>query len=389
MNAEEIIRNATDALREGLEYRDAGQLSQSAEALERALNLLPREPEILYLVGTVAHERGEWVKAIRHLGAAIAARPEEFRYHGQLAQTLRAMGRIEAAEERFRTALRLAPEDPAIRVNFGAMLQEAGRIEEAVTHYRQALERHPELVEAHFNLGSALGELNQNEEAEFHYRATLRLRPEHDRAHYNLGILLQNEGLFAETISCFTQACALRPDYTRARWKMLLSLPILIDDDSRIPEIRARWRQGVQTLLATTRPQTSRERRETWEAASSVTNFYLNYHGQNDREEQRLYGQLLTRVAQACFPGHIQAPPPRRIAPGEKMRVGFVSSYFCGHSIFKTHSRWITGLDGTRFERFVFHTGEKFDLSSRHIQERVEHFFHLPPTLPPESLIET
>ncbi|MBF0340282.1 MAG: tetratricopeptide repeat protein [Magnetococcales bacterium] len=386
MQPDERIALATQALKIGLEQREAQAWQEAAASFASALALFPREPEILYLSATVAAALGEYAQGVRWLGQALAVCPEEARYHAELAQTLRAMGRVEAARERFGAALSLDPDNAATRVNYGAFLQECGTIPEAIAEYRQVLARHPDLPEAHFNLAGALRESGEEAQAEAHYRATLRLKPDHDRAHYNLGILLQNAGRHREGVAGFSQAWILRPEYTRARWKMLLDLPVLIVDQAEIPQLRARWREGVNTLLEETRLTTPDQIREAWEAASAVSNFYLNYHGENDREEQRLFGRLLTRVAQAAFPAYADAASGRRQA-GERLRVGFVSSFFHGHSIFKTHGRWVTGLDPERFERLVFHTGEKCDLSSRYLQERVESFRHLPPELSPKQLI--
>ncbi|MBF0125957.1 MAG: tetratricopeptide repeat protein [Magnetococcales bacterium] len=376
MSVQEKIRN-------GLVFQEENRLDEAAAAFAEALALRPDEPEILYLLGVVDHQRREYAQAVRWLGRAIGLRPERGAFHDQLGQTLRAMGRSGAALERFREASRLEPERPAMRVNLGGMLQEAGQTVEAVEQYRLALQRDPELVEAHYNLGSAFKALGRDGEAEFHYRAAIRLKPTHFRACYNLGVLLQSDGRNEEGVACFATAWRLRPDYVRARWKMLLDLPVLIDDEARIEPLRARWREGVRLLLAMPL-ETPEEIREAWEAASTVSNFYLNYHARDDRAEQMLYGRLLTRVARAAYPALGNRNGRPRV-PGAPLRVGFVSSFLHGHSIFKTHSRWITGLDALRW---VFYTGATRDLSLRYIQERVEHFHAFPPSAPVGGLIE-
>ncbi|GAB0056871.1 hypothetical protein SIID45300_01186 [Candidatus Magnetaquicoccaceae bacterium FCR-1] len=389
MNQEEIIQTVRAALRAGVEQRAAGQLVEAAASFEKALAFAPREPEILYLSATVIHALGDPAKAARRLGMALATAPDEARYHHELARALVSLGRLEPAVERFAEALRLDPRDAGIHVNRGALMQQLGRVEEAIGSYRQALELDPTLAEAHCNLATALQELEKPDEAAAHYRATLALRPEHARAWYNLGVLAQNEGNDEEARGAFGTASRLRPEYERARWKSLLDLPVLIRAEEEIAPLRARWRAGVEALSASIRLDTPARIREAWEAAEAVSNFYLNYHGLNDRDEQILYGKLLTRVARAAFPAHADRPEARERKTGEKIRVGFVSSFFYGHSIFKTHGRWLTGLHPDRFERLVFHTGARVDLSSRYLQERVDLFQPLPPSLPAERIIET
>ncbi|MBF0295183.1 MAG: tetratricopeptide repeat protein [Magnetococcales bacterium] len=369
-------------IRRGLEHLEANRLEEAGAAFDAALAGAPDEPELLALAAQVAHRRGEHGRAVAWFGRALAACPQRADWHAGLGQALRAMGRSAPALERLREAVRLDPAHPDLRLNLGVALQEAGRVEEALEHYRAAIALDPRLAAAHYDMGGACQALGRFQEAEAAYRETIRLLPDHFRAHYNLGMVLSNDGRDEEGRAAFGAAWRISPGYARARWKMLLDLPVLVMEEGHIAPMRARWRDGVRQLLETPLV-TPGEIREAWEAASAVSHFYLNYHDRNDIEEQKLYGRLLTRVAAAAFPACAQ-PLARRPA-GEKLRVGFVSSFLYGHSIFKTHARWITGLDA---HRCVFYTGTVQDVSVQFVAERVEWFRQFPPSLPASELIE-
>ncbi len=369
-------------IRRGLEALAANRLEEAAAAFAAALEQAPDEPELLALAASVAHRRGEHARAVAWFGRALAACPRRADWHAGLGQALRAMGRNAPALERLQDAVRLDPDHPDLRLNLGVALQEAGRVEESLEHYQAAIALDPRLAAAHYDLGGACQALGRLQEAEAAYRETVRLQPDHFRAHYNLGMVLSNDGRDAEGHEAFRAAWRIAPGYARARWKMLLDLPALVMEEGSIAPLRQRWRDGVEQLLEAPLV-TPGEIREAWEAASAVSHFYLNYHDHNDLAEQTRYGGLLTKVATAAFPAFAQ--PLERRPPGEKLRVGFVSSFLHGHSIFKTHGRWITGLDA---HRFVFYTGTIHDLSLKFIQERVEGFYHFPPSTPASELIE-
>src|SRR5262249_22101368 len=90
-----------------------------------------------------------------------------------------------------------------------------------------------------------------------------------------------------------------------------------------------------------------------------VNPFYLPYQGYDDREPQRLYGSLACRAMAARYPQAALAAPP---APGEPIKVGFVSSFFLAHTIWKLMLRGsLNMLDRKRFRLFGYHTTATHD----------------------------
>lgn len=95
------------------------------------------------------------------------------------------------------------------------------------------------------------------------------------------------------------------------------------------------------------------------EAVGSIQPFYLAYQGLNDRELQKIYGDLVCRIMALRYPQfgvHLQMPQ------GEPIRIGFVSGHFYNHSVWKIPTKgWMQQLDKRRFELYGYYTWRKKD----------------------------
>jgi tetratricopeptide (TPR) repeat protein len=80
----------------------------------------------------------------------------------------------------------------------GNALQEQGRLEEAEQCYRTAIRLKPRLGEAHYNLGNAARAGGRLAEARAGYERTIALEPRHAKAHWNRSLLLLAAGEFEE-----------------------------------------------------------------------------------------------------------------------------------------------------------------------------------------------
>ena len=62
----------------------------------------------MHLLGVVAYQQGDPVRAAEWIGRAIAVNPAAAAYHANLALVYRAMGQVDRTIDCCRTALRLA-----------------------------------------------------------------------------------------------------------------------------------------------------------------------------------------------------------------------------------------------------------------------------------------
>ena len=95
-------------------------------------------------------------------------------------------------------------------------------------------------------------------------------------------------------------------------------------------------------------------------AQASWTNFFLAYQGGDDRALQARYGDLLVRLLEPVVPA-LFGPRSRQGSQGRRLRVGFLSHFLVDGTVGRYFAPWITRLDRTRFEVFVYHSNERAD----------------------------
>ncbi|MGB6041944.1 MAG: tetratricopeptide repeat protein [Pirellulales bacterium] len=136
-------------------------------------------------------------------------------------------GNAEAAIEKYRQSLALAPNSDLTMLNLGVLLNQAGLYGEAEAVFQRMIEIHPMSSKAHNNLGNALAGLGRFEEAVAHYKKALRIKPNDPFAHNNLGNMLLAMERFAEAIPHFEDALRIEPDFAEPHNNLGLSMQSL------------------------------------------------------------------------------------------------------------------------------------------------------------------
>src|SRR5258708_4145885 len=90
----------------------AGDLAEAGRAAQAALHHQPDEPDALNILGVVAASRGDAARAVKLLQESARLHGEPGPIHGNLAMTLRMLGRSREAVAHAREAVRLRPDNP-------------------------------------------------------------------------------------------------------------------------------------------------------------------------------------------------------------------------------------------------------------------------------------
>ncbi|WP_287129655.1 tetratricopeptide repeat protein [Candidatus Cyanaurora vandensis] len=353
-----------------------GQFAQAIPVYQQILNLNPIDVEAHNELGLLYEQVGELAEAIACYQQALQLQPDLPEVLNNLGVVLHRQGQPEAARQNYRRALALNPNFVEVHTNLGITLHEQGEIEQAVASYQQALTLNPNALDAHENLGILRHEQGELAAAAAHYQQILTIAPDYPKAHYSLGIILQKQGQLKQALDCYQQAFTLVPEYLAARWLYELALPMIYQTAEEIPQWRERFQQGLNNLaqLDLTSPQALA-------GVASQTNFYLAYQGLDDTQLQRQYGELVARIMAIHYPQWTQPRP--KCPPGERIRVGYVSSHFRGHTVGKLFLGWILNHGPEAFEVHVYYTGPQLDAVTEQCREQVEHFHHLPRGLEP------
>lgn len=170
----ELDLGAASHLRRGVALEQVGRLEDSVAAHEKALQLDPKlvtaHVNLIALYGRL----GRPEKAEEHYRAAVSLNPNQFAnihyYYGVL---LLGQGKYQEAEQAFRQALQVNPFYAEAHNNLGALLERQGRLEEALREFRKASENRPDFRLAHFHIGRILANQKKYNEAIEHFLKTL------------------------------------------------------------------------------------------------------------------------------------------------------------------------------------------------------------------------
>jgi tetratricopeptide (TPR) repeat protein len=213
---ERITRPIEKAMARAEEYRRAGQFGAAADVCREALAAQPDEPNVIHMLGVIAHASGKLDEAIAHVRRAVALAPQAPLFHANLGEMLRLVGHAEEAIAEGRRAIALRPDYPEALSNLGVALFEQKQYQEAAQHHRRAVELRPDFALGHSNLGNALHALKRLDEAAAAYRRAIALAPGMADAWSNLGTTLHHCGQFQEGMAALRRAIALAPDHANA-----------------------------------------------------------------------------------------------------------------------------------------------------------------------------
>jgi len=170
-----------------------------------------------YAQGLKLSAQGRHGEAIERFEQALAAMPNDARTLFALANTARALGLDEAAEQFFRHVLALEPGRPEATVNLANLMRANGQFAAALALLKPALARNPEAAELWLTLGSTHREMDDADEARRCYRQALALKPNDAAALSNLADLAADDGAHEEALALYDGALAADPHAAQAR----------------------------------------------------------------------------------------------------------------------------------------------------------------------------
>lgn len=389
----------------GTVLQKQGKLEEAIDAYRRALSINPNLVEARHNLGKALNQQGKSAEAAqvcqpvlrlnssdaqgyKTLGAVfkeqvksaatIQAYQEPQKCTSSLAQTycdlgrkLKAQGQLEEAAYAYQQALKLDPGLAKAHNNLGTIFKVQGKLEEAAHAYHQALKLDPELAAPYSNLGTISTAQRKLATAVQMYRQALKLNPNFAGTYYNLGNVLRAQGKLVEAGQAYQQALRLDPNFAEAEFSLCISqLPTVYSHFEEISASRARYQQHLNNLSQRYRTAAPAERVNAARAVGVSQPFYLAYQGENDRDLQRSYGELLCHLMTSCYPQWSRLISPRSLDPRKKIRVGFVSGHFHYHSVWKIPLRgWIENLDRSKFELFGYYTNAKCDAETSVAQQ--------------------
>jgi Flp pilus assembly protein TadD len=223
---------------------------QPEEAIRASSVAWARQPELAgHDLAHALEERGRGAEAEAVWRDLIARRPDNGRHLGCYGQYLRTQGRSAEAEPvvaraiaAWREEIRLRPDSPNARLNFGLALSTSGDVPGAIAAYRESLRLRPDQAVAHFNLGTNLAQSGDLPGGIASLREAIRLKPDLAAAHENLGIALSASGDLPGAIAAHREAIRLKPDLARAH----SMLGFALSESGDLPGAIAAYREAIR-----------------------------------------------------------------------------------------------------------------------------------------------
>jgi predicted O-linked N-acetylglucosamine transferase (SPINDLY family) len=227
-----------------------------------------------------------------------------------LGQAVAGLSRADEALRAFEQAAKLAPCDASAWSNFTIARMRAGDPHAAVEAGRRAVELDPKMPEAHAGLGHALNVLQRSQEAVTCFEAALRLRPAYPDALLGMSTAQRDLGRTSSAIIALLRAREISAgarDYA-------MSLAYLYEEFGDLEAAR-RTRHEAATLSPSL----------VFESAALMSEQYDPYL--DDRAAAESARQWGLRQAAA------RPIPLRPLAPGGKIRIGYVSADLYRHPV--------------------------------------------------------
>ncbi len=201
----------TQAFQAAVELHKAGRTADALAQYQALVREQPRDPQLLYLLGTAYVQLSRGPEAVAPLEASLAARPDFLPAIEALASALAQSGRAAEALPHYRRIAAAAPQSPEAADRLASVLMMCGQFAEAETIVRATLGRHPQHAPAYVGLGMILGIGERYADAEHVLAKATTLAPQAADAWRWLGVARHKLGRIDEAVPAYRQALALKP----------------------------------------------------------------------------------------------------------------------------------------------------------------------------------
>ncbi|CAD7702322.1 unnamed protein product [Ostreobium quekettii] len=375
-------------------FREAGNYQQAVVCYQEAVNIKPNYADAYTGMGVSLKELKRKEEAAACFEAVVKFRPTCALSLGNLAGIYYDQGQLDVAISTYQKAIQLEPNFPEAYNNLGNALRENGQAEEAIRCYMTcinlqyqrphnpamaaAFRANPQaaqqqqaqrLAVAYNNLGGILKIQGRTHEAISCYEHIAMLQPESPEALANLASAYKDAARHDVAIQSYQRALSKRADFPEAFANLVHSLQCICEWQGR-DQLFVRLEREVKRDLANNR-------------LPPVQPFHAMaypFDAQLCIDIGRKYAEHCAVTAARLGCPSLQHPPPRPLQPGERLRVGYVSSDFGNHplshlmgSVFGLHDRGkvevfcyaLSPSDGSEWRQKIETEAENFlDVSS-------------------------
>ncbi len=337
-----IPPNLYTLLQQGIQAHAEGNYINAEALYLQVLEAQPDHPDALHLLGVLAFHRGNLDIAISLIEEAISYSPAVAIYHFNLGHAYQQANEMDKAEYCYQAVVQLDPDFAKAYYYLGRLYYQRHRLELAAPLYQKAIQLGQQNVSIYMELATMLQKQNWVEGSLYYYQQALELEPDNLEIQIIASTVLPKIYRYPEEIQHYRQQFIQGLDF-------LTSLPV---KDPAVAE---------QVFRALSPRQ---------------LNFSLSYQGQDDRSLQARFGRVVHDMMQCLYPEWHRSRPLPPVT--DRIRIGYLSSCFCRHTVGRLALGWIREHDSNRFEVYCYHVGSSTDPFTEEVRQVSTQFYHLP-----------
>ena len=162
------------------------------------------------------HQAGRLQEAEQLYRTMVQAQPDQFDALHMLGVIAYQTGNHRQAAELIGRALAIEPNNATAHSNLGVALNNLQQHQAAIESFDQAIALRPDYADAHTNRANALNKLKQYQAALQSCDQAIAIQPDYAGAHNNRGVALYGLAQLQAAIASYDRAIAIKPDYAGA-----------------------------------------------------------------------------------------------------------------------------------------------------------------------------
>ncbi len=368
-----LAQNAADA--DALFFKAKAELANNNPAAALALinaleSLLAVKTAPFYLLkGNILLAQDSHADAAQAFAAAIAIDPGYASAYMNLGQAMRRAGNLDAALAAWNQYVLLSPQSMDGWIQLAAAASALGDTQQAQSYLERAVALDTNNLPLCLALGKLHAESRDFAKARQCIEKALMIDAHNDECASLLGWISNEQG------DAHGARAILNPPSDRSvafarRTRHALLLPQIYASSEDLLQWRERYTAGLADLVAHLEEYCPDPNQV---FTLDQTNFLLAYQGCDDLVLQTDYASLQRRLIEKARPDLTERFKPIK-RNGNRIKVGFVSSFMRECTVGHYFASWIEGLDAAQFERTLIYTGANPDALTHRIAARCEHF---------------
>jgi serine/threonine protein kinase/Flp pilus assembly protein TadD len=226
--------------------RDSRWIDETEKDCKRAVQLNSRLPAVYVTLARVHNGKGQYNLALQEIQQALKLEPLDPDALLSEAAVLASMGQEENAENTYKKAAALRPQNWSGHYELGGFYYRQRRYNDAATAFKQALKITPDNALVHATLGGVLQPLGKDAEAEQHLKQSIELQPSY-AAYTNLGVFYYQQRRWEESATMTRKALNVNDNDWRVWSNLRLAYEWLNQENGEKDALRNELRRLEET----------------------------------------------------------------------------------------------------------------------------------------------